>query len=421
MAGKLYLLVGKNISKIWENYGKSIKINEVLSIEWTVLIFDQLKFCDKQAEAKRLAASSNGACTVTTLNQSDPATKKLIPINSPCNWLSQQGTFCRQVPSRTTHPLQFVAISPVWNASQDSYINSSPGQISPKTSHGHLRFRTLWPLFFPPPVRGRRTSVPAKVHWSFDLRPSHRSLILKAVVPWNVFVELNYFLPPCRDTVVYCLSGQEVYGWNPSAHFRIVKILIFCARFNPGPHDLSSPLGLRRSHWAPQLSNPWANLSRSLRLKLEQNPTGNYPINWYLHVKYVSIHPCSVGFQHAHFLLIPSSTFFVVKLIRTAQPFPTSSPISICSTSNLSDSGCFSQLGVETVLGIYVCFVNHFLVTPKYRGSYKCSHRLMTNSMGDMKGESHQNERELSSSQVSLTMGCKDFVISFISSANPWF
>jgi len=33
MAGKLYLLVGKNISKIWENYGKSIKINEVLSIE----------------------------------------------------------------------------------------------------------------------------------------------------------------------------------------------------------------------------------------------------------------------------------------------------------------------------------------------------------------------------------------------------
>lgn len=158
--GNYTFLVGKKNLKIWENYGKSMKINEVLSIGWIVLIVDQLRFCDKQAEAKRLAASSNGACTVTTLNQSDPGTKKLIPINSPCDWLSQQGTFLRQVPSRTTHPLQFVAISAVWNASQDSYIHSSPGQISP-TSHGHLRFRTLWPLFFPPPVRGRRTSVPA--------------------------------------------------------------------------------------------------------------------------------------------------------------------------------------------------------------------------------------------------------------------
>ena len=121
--------------------------------------------------------------------------------------------------------------------------------------------------------------------------------------------------------------------------------------------------------------------------------------------------------------------FFVVKLIRTAPFRPPlqyrSAPQAICPTlgasRNLEWKRCWGYMFAlwSCVNGKFTG--NHVLVTPKYRGSYKCSHRLMTNSMGDMKGKSHQNERELSSSQVSLTMGCKDFVISCISSANPWF
>lgn len=160
-------------------------------------------------------------------------------------------------------------------------------------------------------------------------------------------------------------ARQEVYlGWNPSAHsFRMFP------DFRQNPHfwsfflHVSIPvLMICHLPWDFAATGPHSfpipeQICRGAFEAGAAYPTGNYPINWYLHVKYVSIHLCSVGFQYAHFLLIPSSTFFVVKLIRTARPFPTSSPISICSTSNLSDSGCFSQLGVETVLGIYVCFV----------------------------------------------------------------